>query len=59
MNGILTCIQSGAFYSKSLAFTKNDLIPQSGLDKLFTHFDSKDKGTLVCLTCQLEMRRRV
>ena len=29
--------------------TKNDLIPQSGIDKLFTQFDGTNKGTLICL----------
>jgi hypothetical protein len=40
-------VQPAPFYSKSLAFTKDDLIPQSGIDKLFGYFDSNDKGTLV------------
>ncbi|KAH3918070.1 hypothetical protein HBH56_031590 [Parastagonospora nodorum] len=32
------------FYSKSLAYTKNDLIPDEGVDKLFEYLDKADKG---------------
>lgn len=32
------------FYAKSLAYTKNDLIPDEGVDKLFSYIDSTDKG---------------
>lgn len=37
-------IQSN-FYSKSLAYTKDDRIPDSGVDKLFQFIDKTDKGT--------------
>jgi len=33
------------FYSKSLAFTKDDLIPDDGVDALFEYLDSANKGT--------------
>jgi FAD/FMN-containing dehydrogenase len=36
-------IQSN-FYAKSLAYTKNDIIPDDGVDKLFEHIDKADKG---------------
>jgi hypothetical protein len=35
------------FYSKSLAFTQNDLIPDQGIDTFFQYLDSVDKGTLI------------
>ncbi|KAF2496425.1 putative glucooligosaccharide oxidase [Lophium mytilinum] len=35
------------FYSKSLAFTKDDLIPDDGVDALFEYFDKTDKGTAI------------
>ncbi|KAG8810357.1 hypothetical protein FRC18_004098 [Serendipita sp. 400] len=35
----------GPFYSKSLAFTQNTLIPYKGIQDLFKYFDSADKGT--------------
>ncbi|KAF2463385.1 FAD-binding domain-containing protein, partial [Lindgomyces ingoldianus] len=38
---------SSNFYSKSLAYTKNDLIPESAIDQLFNYVDKTDKGTLV------------
>jgi hypothetical protein len=38
---------SSAFYSKSLAFTKNDLIPDQTLDALLKYLDAVDKGTPV------------
>ena len=38
-------IQSN-FYAKSLAYTKDDLISDEGVDKLFNYIDSTDKGTL-------------
>lgn len=37
-------IQSN-FYSKSLAYTKDDKIPDSGVDKLFQFIEKTDKGT--------------
>jgi FAD/FMN-containing dehydrogenase len=36
-------IQSN-FYAKSLAYTKNDVIPDDGVDKLFEYIDKTDKG---------------
>ncbi|KAH7114477.1 hypothetical protein B0J11DRAFT_445249 [Dendryphion nanum] len=33
------------FYSKSLAYTEDDVIPDSGVDKLFEFIDKTDKGT--------------
>lgn len=36
-------IQSN-FYAKSLAYTKNDIIPDDTVDKLFQHIDQADKG---------------
>lgn len=36
-----------SFYSKSLAFTPDSLIPQEGIDKLFSYFDTADKDTLL------------
>ncbi|KAH8727692.1 hypothetical protein GQ44DRAFT_94219 [Phaeosphaeriaceae sp. PMI808] len=36
-------IQSN-FYAKSLAYTKDDLIPDAGVDKLFEYIDKADKG---------------
>jgi hypothetical protein len=38
---------SSAFYSKSLAFTKNDLIPDDTVDTLLEYLDEVDKGTPV------------
>ncbi|KAJ7497965.1 hypothetical protein B0H11DRAFT_1998040 [Mycena galericulata] len=38
---------SGAFYSKSLTFRADTLIPESGIQDLFDYFDSADKGTLI------------
>ncbi|KAJ6580993.1 hypothetical protein B0H19DRAFT_490524 [Mycena capillaripes] len=38
---------SGAFYSKSLTFTRENLIPMNGIQDLFNYFDSADKGTLI------------
>lgn len=32
------------FYAKSLAYTKNDIIPDEGVDKLFNYIDTADKG---------------
>ena len=34
------------FYAKSLAYTKDDLIPDASIDKLFKYIDETDKGTL-------------
>jgi len=39
-------IQSN-FYAKSLAYTKDDLVPDEAVDKLFKFIDETDKGTLV------------
>lgn len=36
----------GHFYAKSLAYTKDDIIPDSTIDKIFTYIDKTDKGTL-------------
>jgi hypothetical protein len=36
---------SSAFYSKSLAFTPNDLIPSASIDEFFTYLDNVDKNT--------------
>jgi FAD/FMN-containing dehydrogenase len=36
-------IQSN-FYAKSLAYTKDDIIPDDAVDKLFKHIDDTDKG---------------
>ncbi|KAF2728744.1 FAD-binding domain-containing protein [Polyplosphaeria fusca] len=33
------------FYSKSLAYTANDLLPDAAVDKLFKFIDTADKGT--------------
>ncbi|KAK0712013.1 hypothetical protein B0H67DRAFT_602594 [Lasiosphaeris hirsuta] len=38
---------STPFYSKSLAFTKNNLIPSKSFGKLFQWVDQQDKGTLL------------
>ncbi|KAF2279807.1 FAD-binding domain-containing protein [Westerdykella ornata] len=35
------------FYAKSLAYTKDDLIPDAAVDKLFDYIDGTDKGTPV------------
>ncbi|KAH7080619.1 hypothetical protein BKA63DRAFT_248087 [Paraphoma chrysanthemicola] len=35
------------FYAKSLAYTKNDIIPDEGVDKLFQYIDNADKGGAV------------
>ena len=37
-------IQSN-FYAKSLAYTKDDIIPDAAVDKLFNYIDETDKGT--------------
>ncbi|KAF2120747.1 hypothetical protein BDV96DRAFT_595167 [Lophiotrema nucula] len=37
-------IQSN-FYAKSVAYTKNDLIPDTAVDQLFQYVDKTDKGT--------------
>jgi len=34
-----------AFYSKSLAFTPKDIIPDTGVDAFFQYLDKVDKGT--------------
>lgn len=39
-------IQSN-FYAKSLAYTKDDILPDAAVDKLFQFIDSTDKGTPV------------
>ncbi|TVY45562.1 Berberine bridge enzyme-like [Lachnellula occidentalis] len=36
-----------AFYSKNLAFTKDNLIPDATVDKFFHNLDAVDKGTLI------------
>lgn len=36
-----------AFYSKSLPFRADALIPSSGVDNLFNFLDTTDKGTLI------------
>ncbi|KAJ7708806.1 hypothetical protein B0H17DRAFT_1030910 [Mycena rosella] len=38
---------SGAFYSKSLTFKPDTLIPANGIQDLFNYFDTADKGTLI------------
>lgn len=38
------------FYAKSLAYTKNDLIPDEGVDKLFEYIDNADKGGAIWFT---------
>lgn len=38
---------SSAFYSKSLAFTKNDIMPDSAVDAFFSYLDTVQKGTFV------------
>ncbi|KAJ4296751.1 hypothetical protein N0V90_006799 [Kalmusia sp. IMI 367209] len=38
-------IQSN-FYAKSLAYTRDDLIPDAAVDQLFKYIDETDKGTL-------------
>ncbi|KAJ7089852.1 hypothetical protein B0H15DRAFT_949100 [Mycena belliarum] len=38
---------SGAFYSKSLTFRPDTLIPSNGIKDLFNYFDTADKGTLI------------
>jgi hypothetical protein len=38
---------SSAFYSKSLAFTANDIIPDATVDTWFKYLDEVDKGTLI------------
>ncbi|KAF2747244.1 Glucooligosaccharide oxidase [Sporormia fimetaria CBS 119925] len=39
-------IQSN-FYAKSLAYTEDDIIPDTAVDKMFAYVDSVDKGTLL------------
>jgi len=36
-----------SFYSKSLAFSPNDIIPSAGVDGFFQYLDKVDKGTLI------------
>jgi FAD/FMN-containing dehydrogenase len=36
-----------AFYAKSLVFTADNLVPDSGIDALFQYLDRADKGTLL------------
>jgi hypothetical protein len=38
---------SSPFYSKSLAFTPKDVIPDDGVDAFFQYLDKVDKGTLI------------
>ncbi|KAJ7035579.1 hypothetical protein C8F04DRAFT_511931 [Mycena alexandri] len=38
---------SGSFYSKSLTFGASTLIPTTGINNLFSYFDTADKGTLI------------
>ncbi|KAF7371027.1 Reticuline oxidase [Mycena sanguinolenta] len=38
---------SGPFYSKSLTFQATTLIPMTGIQDLFSYFDTADKGTLI------------
>lgn len=38
---------TGPFYSKSLAFTPQTLIPDAAIDELFQYMDKTDKGTLI------------
>ncbi|KAF8166621.1 hypothetical protein K438DRAFT_252941 [Mycena galopus ATCC 62051] len=38
---------SGPFYSKSLTFNATSLIPMTGIQELFSYFDTADKGTLI------------
>jgi hypothetical protein len=38
---------SSPFYSKSLAFTPKDIIPDDGVDAFFQYLDKVDKGTLI------------
>lgn len=38
---------SSNFYAKSLAYTKNDIIPDETVDKLFQYIESSDKGGAV------------
>lgn len=40
-------IIASSFYSKNLAFTKNDLIPSSTIDSFFQNLDKVNKGTLI------------
>lgn len=35
------------FYSKNLAFTKSDIIPDATVDQFFKYLDDVDKGTLI------------
>jgi hypothetical protein len=35
------------FYSKSLAYTKKDLLPDSAVDKLFEYIEKTDKGSAI------------
>jgi hypothetical protein len=42
--------QPSPFYSKSLNFRPDTLIPYSGIRELFRFFDKRDKGTLVSLS---------
>lgn len=39
--------QSGAFYSKSLTFRPDTLIPASGIKDFFNYLDTANKDTLV------------
>lgn len=38
---------SSPFYSKSIAFTSKDLIPDGGIDRFFEYVDQADKGTKI------------
>lgn len=38
---------SSPFYSKSIAFTSKDLIPDDGIDRFFEYVDQADKGTKI------------
>jgi hypothetical protein len=42
----LPVYQSGPFYSKSLAFTPDTLIPYTGIENLFNYLETATKGTL-------------
>jgi FAD/FMN-containing dehydrogenase len=35
------------FYAKSLAYTKDDIIPDDGIDKLFDYIEKTDKGNAI------------
>lgn len=43
----LTSAIPAPFYSKSLAFTPEDLIPDAGIEDFFQYLDEVDKGTLI------------